>query len=219
MTVSSLLFTWRNWFGKHWSTIWNMVPACLMWLVWTKRNKRIFEDEEGTLDPLKALLFGTLFQWARIWGFTNCISISDFLHSIRVSLWTYCNFSWSECSPSWTWCSIFWIKVLLPIKKYIYSFVGSSNLCHRWITTASASELKRVIWKIQRHEGRFWHKRVSWSFKLQGSTESDWAWPMSKQYESMIKMFQFRVLHNVFSFPNFFFLSVSLPEVLVFVLR
>ena len=29
-TVSSLLFAWRNWFGKHLSTIWNMVPTCLM---------------------------------------------------------------------------------------------------------------------------------------------------------------------------------------------
>ena len=84
-TVSSLLLAWRNWFGKHLSTIWNMVPACLMWLVWTKRNTRIFEDNERTLDLLKALLFGTLFQWACIWGFTNCISISEFLHSIRLS--------------------------------------------------------------------------------------------------------------------------------------
>ena len=83
--VSSLLFAWRNWFGKHLSTIWNMVPACLMWLVWTERNTRIFEDKERTLYLLKALLFGTLFQWACVWGFTNCISISDFLHSIRLS--------------------------------------------------------------------------------------------------------------------------------------
>ena len=86
MTVSSLLVPWRNWFGKHLSTIWNMVLACLMWLVWTERNKRIFEDKEGTLDLLKALLFGTLFQWAHVWGFMNCISIFDFLHSIRLSL-------------------------------------------------------------------------------------------------------------------------------------
>ena len=31
--VSSFFFKWRNWFGKHLSTIWNMVPTCLMWLV------------------------------------------------------------------------------------------------------------------------------------------------------------------------------------------
>ena len=70
-TVSSLLFPWRNWFGKHLSTIWNMVPACLMWLVWTERNTCTFEENERTLDLLKALLFSTLFKWARVWGFTN----------------------------------------------------------------------------------------------------------------------------------------------------
>ena len=79
-TVSSLLFACRNWFGKYLSTIWNMVPACLMWVVWIERNTCTFEENERTLDLLKALLFGTLFKWARVWGFTNCISISEFLH-------------------------------------------------------------------------------------------------------------------------------------------
>ena len=55
-----------------------------MWLVWTERNTHIFEDKERTLDLLKAFLFGTLFQWAHVWGFTNRISISDFLASIRM---------------------------------------------------------------------------------------------------------------------------------------
>ena len=70
-TVSSLLFPWRNWFGKHQSTIWNMVPACLMWLVWTEHNTCTFDENERTLDLLKALLFSTLFKWACVWGFTN----------------------------------------------------------------------------------------------------------------------------------------------------
>ena len=56
-----------------------------MWQVWTEHNTRIFEDNERTLDLLKALLFGTLFMWVHVWGFTNCISIFDFLHSIRLS--------------------------------------------------------------------------------------------------------------------------------------
>lgn len=47
-TISSLLFAWRNWFGKHLPTIWNMVPECLMWLVWTEHNTHIFEDNERT---------------------------------------------------------------------------------------------------------------------------------------------------------------------------
>ena len=42
-TVSALLFAWRNWFGKHLSIIWKMVPVCLMWLVWKECNTHIFE--------------------------------------------------------------------------------------------------------------------------------------------------------------------------------
>ena len=62
-----------------------MVLACLMWLVWQECNTHIFEDNERPLDLLKSLLRGTLFQWARIWGCTNCISISKFLHSVHFS--------------------------------------------------------------------------------------------------------------------------------------
>ena len=89
-SVNSFFFIWRNWFGKRLSTIWNMVLACLMWLVWQEHNARIFEDKERTLDHLKSLIFGALFQWARIWGCTNCISLSEFLVSIFFSSWLYC---------------------------------------------------------------------------------------------------------------------------------
>ena len=93
-----------------------------MWLVWTERNAHFFEDKERTLDLLKALLFGTLFQWAHVWGFTNRISISDFLASIR--MFTYKKNKWEEktCNPKyskvrlatkWILCSIaFWFWLL-----------------------------------------------------------------------------------------------------------
>ena len=42
------------------STIWNMVPACLMWLIWRQRNTCTFEDVERSVDLLKSLLIGTL---------------------------------------------------------------------------------------------------------------------------------------------------------------
>ena len=67
-----------------------MVWACLMWLVWWECNTRIFEDNERPLDLLKSLLFGTLFQWAHIWGFTICIPISEFLHFVHFSSWFCC---------------------------------------------------------------------------------------------------------------------------------
>ena len=88
--VSSLLFAWRNWYGKHLSIVWNLVLTCLMWSVWKECNTCIFEDDERPLDLLKALLFSTLFQWACVWGFTNCISISEFLNSFSLCFWSSC---------------------------------------------------------------------------------------------------------------------------------
>ena len=85
-TVVSLLCAWENYLGIHASSIWSMVPACLVWLSWRERNTRTFEDVEKYVDLLKSLLVGTLFGWSRIWGFTQFISLSDFLHSISVSL-------------------------------------------------------------------------------------------------------------------------------------
>ena len=32
--VVDLLFSWRNWFGKHSFADWNLVPLCLMWTIW-----------------------------------------------------------------------------------------------------------------------------------------------------------------------------------------
>ena len=57
----------------------------LMWLFWQERNNCIFEDNEISLDILNHPLFGTLFQWARIWGLTQCISISAFYNLLDLS--------------------------------------------------------------------------------------------------------------------------------------
>ena len=83
-TVVSFLFAWGNFLGLHYSSVWNMVPACLMWLIWKELNTYIFEDVEKSADFLKSLLVGTLFGWSRIWGFTQYISVFDFVQSIFV---------------------------------------------------------------------------------------------------------------------------------------
>jgi len=49
-SVKDILFDWRNWFGKNSLNIWNLVPLCLMWILWRQRNKRTFEDMESTRD-------------------------------------------------------------------------------------------------------------------------------------------------------------------------
>ena len=84
-TIVSLLFAWRNWLGTHSSKVWNMVPTCLMWLVWKERNAQNFEDIERSIDMVKNLMARTLFEWSRIWGLTQCSSLSDFLLSIWLS--------------------------------------------------------------------------------------------------------------------------------------
>ena len=42
--VVSLLSAWWNWLGSRTSNVRNMVPVCLMWLIWKERNARTFEE-------------------------------------------------------------------------------------------------------------------------------------------------------------------------------
>ena len=39
-TVKDLLFNWWNGLGKHALDIWNLVPLCLMWIVWLERDRK-----------------------------------------------------------------------------------------------------------------------------------------------------------------------------------
>jgi hypothetical protein len=41
-SVLDHLAGWRNWFGKHDSDVWNLVPACVMWSLWREKNNRTF---------------------------------------------------------------------------------------------------------------------------------------------------------------------------------
>ena len=84
--VASLLFAWRNWLGKYSSNVWNMILACLMWLVWKERNAQTFEDIERPIELLKTSLARTLFEWSHIWSLTHCISLFDFLISFRSTI-------------------------------------------------------------------------------------------------------------------------------------
>ena len=117
-----------------------MVPACLMWLIWRERNNHTFEDIVRSIDLLKPILVGTLFQWGKIWGFTQCISIFEFLLSIVSLLEVLVFVLSSECSPSWTWCPFYEINLWLPIKK------NEKKRMLRWI---SRNRRKRRIWNEQ----------------------------------------------------------------------
>lgn len=39
--------------------IWNMIPHCLMWGIWTERNAHIFEGAERVIHELKMSFFQT----------------------------------------------------------------------------------------------------------------------------------------------------------------
>ena len=83
-SVVDLLFSWYHWLGKHSSNIWDLVPGCLMWTIWTKWNRRPFEDEEKTVVQLLEFCQWTLFDWSRYWSFLDCSTLLDFLSSIRI---------------------------------------------------------------------------------------------------------------------------------------
>ena len=61
-SVADTLFGWWNWLGKHVSSIWNLVPLCLMWCLWREQNRRTFEDMESSNDQLLASFSGSLFD-------------------------------------------------------------------------------------------------------------------------------------------------------------
>ena len=54
-SVESLVYCWSFWLEKFNSDIWNIVLGCLMWIVWTERNRLSFEDTEKSLVQLQAL--------------------------------------------------------------------------------------------------------------------------------------------------------------------
>ena len=81
-TVADTLFGWWNWFGKHSSSIWNLVPLWLMWCIWRERNWRTFEGMKSSDDQLLAYFSGSLFDWFRAWGLTSGDSLPMFLSSL-----------------------------------------------------------------------------------------------------------------------------------------
>ena len=84
-SVEGLLSCWHQWLGKHNSNIWNLIPGYLMWIVWSKQNHRTFENMEKTLDELKVLCQRSLFEWSRCCGFTDSLSLSEFMFSLRLT--------------------------------------------------------------------------------------------------------------------------------------
>ena len=82
-SVVDLLFCWYRWLRKHSSDIWNLVPGCLMWTIWTEWNWRYFEDEGKTVVQLLEFCQRTLFDWFRCWGFSDCSTLWIFFRLLE----------------------------------------------------------------------------------------------------------------------------------------
>ena len=82
--ISDLLFGWWNWFGKSSSSVWNLIPSCLMWTIWRERNSHTFEIKETVVDKLLEIFFGVLYDWSWAWGFTSSPSVGEFLASLAI---------------------------------------------------------------------------------------------------------------------------------------
>ena len=85
-SMESLVYCWSYWLGKFNSDIWNMVPSCLMCIVWTDKNSRSFENTVKSLVQLQALCQKTLFDWFRCWGFSDYSTILEFISSLSIAL-------------------------------------------------------------------------------------------------------------------------------------
>ena len=56
-SIADTLFGWWNWLGKHSSSIWNLVPLCLMLCLWRERNRRTWIAWMISYWPLLVALY------------------------------------------------------------------------------------------------------------------------------------------------------------------
>ena len=88
-TVSDLLFGWHNRWGKQSSRIWNLVPHCIMWIIWWERNSRTFEDKDHSSGKIIERAMGSLYDWSSAWGLCLSQSLGEFLESLSFSFSTH----------------------------------------------------------------------------------------------------------------------------------
>uniref|UniRef100_A0A2N9I6Z1 Reverse transcriptase zinc-binding domain-containing protein n=1 Tax=Fagus sylvatica TaxID=28930 RepID=A0A2N9I6Z1_FAGSY len=83
-SFTELLFGWWNWFGKSSSSVWNLIPSCLIWTIWRERNSRTFENIEVSVGKIIEIFFRSLYDWFQTWGLTSSSSVGDFLEALAI---------------------------------------------------------------------------------------------------------------------------------------
>ena len=72
--------SWQGKFARHHNIdVWRLVPHCLIWCIWRKRNARSFEGCECSLLEIKSLFLHTLYDWSVVFSHFSCSSFSFFL--------------------------------------------------------------------------------------------------------------------------------------------
>ena len=72
-----LFESWQGMFGRHRNTeLWRIVPHCLLWCIWRKRNARSFEGCERSMLEIKSFFFlHTLLDWSVVFCHFTCSSL------------------------------------------------------------------------------------------------------------------------------------------------
>jgi hypothetical protein len=62
--VIELLIAWRGGrVGMRRKCVWNMIPLCVIWIIWRERNQRSFEGVEKPLFRIISFLVNSLYSW------------------------------------------------------------------------------------------------------------------------------------------------------------
>ncbi|XP_019234325.1 PREDICTED: uncharacterized protein LOC109214820 [Nicotiana attenuata] len=70
--------------GKSIKKIWNMIPACIFWVVWAERNRRCFDGLSTSNHALKAKCFLQLFSWCKLSPVNSPELFLDFVSSLEL---------------------------------------------------------------------------------------------------------------------------------------
>jgi hypothetical protein len=65
--VVNLLQCWWSGGRPRNAVVWKMVPHCIMWCIWSERNKRYFDDSESSREDLLHSFFTILYTWTAAW--------------------------------------------------------------------------------------------------------------------------------------------------------
>ena len=118
-SVYEMLESWQRQFQSHRVTIvWEDLPLCVMWLLWYRGNRQVFDGVEWLAYVIKEQTLQSLFDWMLAVGnipLTSFVDNTDFL-SLEVVF-----FDKGLCTCYYVSFSFpFQIKFVL-VKKYIKS--------------------------------------------------------------------------------------------------